>query len=150
MHARAHDSSTQPSFHITFLLRWQTAPQPFVIITEPFQLKDKSCGLSSACCRAWPWDSYTSVGGPWEGRGEPTLAPGISGGHTTFLLLRSKSQEKNLTLNKMTVPSSSLFLHCTQELFWFCPGKCRLPVQRLINCYDLMVYLQSNSSPFHS
>lgn len=111
-------------------------------------LKDKSCGLSAACYLEHGHGTATHL---WEGRESPlTLAPGISGGHTTFLLLRSKSQKKNITLNKMTVPSSPLFLHCAQELFWFCPVKCRLPVQRLINCYDWMLCPHDNSSFFLS
>lgn len=150
MHARAHDSSTQPSFHITSLLQWQTAPQPFVIITEPFQ-KDKSCGLPSACYLEHGHGTATHLWEASERAAESplTLAPGISGGHTTFLLLRSKSQEKNPTPNKMN-PSRSLFLHWALELFWFCPGKCWLPIQRFTNCYDVMVRPQANSSVFHS
>lgn len=108
VHARVYDSSTWPSFHITSLLRWQTAPQPFVIITEPFQLKDKSSGLPSACYLEHGHGAATHF---WEdsqraGGAHSSLPPGISGDHTTALLLRRKSQEKNLILNKMEAPSS--------------------------------------------
>lgn len=72
--ARVCDFNTQPSICLTFFLQWQTAPQPFVMASEAFQMKDKSCGLSYLCVPPGSWlsDSYSHMWIFWEGIGEPT------------------------------------------------------------------------------
>lgn len=59
--------------------QWQTAPQPFVIITEPFQLKDKSCGLASACYLELGMGQPHTYGRPLGGQGRaPSPLPQVS------------------------------------------------------------------------
>lgn len=131
IHARAYDSSTQPSICITSFLRRQTAPQPFVMITELFQLKDKSCSLPYSCLLSgrWPWELAIHLWEDFERAGEspPTLAPKCYLWRPHYFPPFEEQKLANgLVLSRMEALSSSLFT--VQQGFFFFPEKWRLPL----------------------
>lgn len=116
--ARAYDSSTQPSIHITSFLWWQTAPQPFVIITEPFQLKDKKLWIALILPAIWQMamGQLSPYGRTLRGQGRahPPLPSNyiiISGGHIFSSFWGAKDRQWSCAEQD---GSSSWFpLHCT-------------------------------------
>lgn len=90
--AIAYNSSTDLSICLISLLQWQTAPQPFAMIAEPFQLKDKiqthACYLEVSLTAIHPLEDFERAGEAHP----PVLPLGTSGGCTIFFLLRRKSQ----------------------------------------------------------
>lgn len=122
IHTRAYDSSTQPSIHITSFLWWQTAPQPFVIITEPFQLKDKIFVLPYSCLLSgrWPWESYSSMGGLGEGRGEPTHpCPQVFSLEVIVFSSFWEAKARQWSCPEQDGSSFQFSLHCATGVVWF-------------------------------
>lgn len=62
VHAITYDSSTEPSICLTSFLQWQTAPQSFAMIAEPFQLKDiiqtHACYLGVSLTASHPLEDF--------------------------------------------------------------------------------------------
>lgn len=95
------------------------------------------------------WDSHTPMGGRWEGRGEPPLpCPRYLWRSYYFPPFKEqKPGEKSHPKqddSSFQLPLSALCIGDALVL------PCRFPIQRLTNCYDLMVCSQANPSFFHS